>query len=804
MRRPLFAVCLCLVAAAALRLSFFHTPDTGGGQSFLPAADGEEITVTGRVSEKDTKEFMIESVVLFSGAQSESLSDAADSRQTIPIKEKIICKWGSSLKLRLGSTVMLTGTFEPFLAATNPGEFDTAAYYETLGICGRITDVTRLEQSGGYSRWREKLYQLRTYFKDRLYHVFPQKEASVLTAMLLGDKEELDDGIKKLYKENGIVHILSISGLHITMIGMGIYRLFRRAGAPVWAAAVCGGVFLLLYGVMTGMSLSACRAIGMYLIRMLAAVTGRSYDMLTALGVMAAVMVWNHPQYLKNAGFLLSFGSILGVGWLYPALQPEEIRFVPKRYEERRWKRAWDKLCHKMRTGMLQSILAGGSITLVTLPIQLWFYYEMPTYSILLNLLVLPFMGIVMGTGLVTMLLPGTGLVGTITCLILRGYEWICECFHRLPFHTWNPGRPQMWQVAVYYLLLLLLVVIQNKKKQRKSGGSSKGSGEDKRILRQMLRYLHIPLILTLAVTIFALRMRAGHTVTFLDVGQGDSIVVELSSGEVYLFDCGSSSRKKTGEYVLMPYLKYRGIHSIDAVFVSHPDEDHCNGIEELFALGEEEGITVGQLVLPWLADTMREELTSLIQEAGEAAQKEPVRISYIKAGDFFATEDASFLCLHPPEAYGGGSTNACSQCFYIELYGSKGSAGQGNTVSLLLTGDVEGEGEALLLQELKNRSIGNVTVLKVAHHGSKNATCKKILEQLKPGAAVISCGKNNSYGHPHTETLERLNEVNSKVMVTKEHGAIIVQIRNGVNIRSYVRTRLTLLRSSYHSSVRF
>ncbi len=784
MRRPLFAVCLCLVAAVAL-LSFSGMSHTSIGQSALPASGGETVMVTGRVSAKDTKEFIMESVVLLSESQSESISEAADSRQNIPIKEKIICKWEASGKLRLGSTVVLRGIYEPFSRATNPGEFDAAAYYGSLGICGRVTDITNLEQSGEYSRWQENLYQLRTYFKERLYKVFPKKEASILTAMLLGDKEELDGGIKELYMESGIVHILSISGLHITMIGMGIYRLFRRMGAPLWAAAVFGGVFLFLYGVMTGMSVSACRAIGMYAMKMVALVTGRSYDMLTALGVMAAVMVWKHPYYLSNAGFLLSFGSILGVGWLYPALQPEETRFVPKRYEARRWKRTWDKLCYKMWTGVLQSVLSGIAITLLTMPIQLWFYYEIPTYSVLINLLILPFMEILMTTGLVAMLMPGAGLVGTITCLVLKGYEWTCECFNQLPFHTYNPGRPHIWQVVLYYLLLLLLVTIQGMRKQGKIGSYSKSGRKNNCILMQKFCYIHIPFILTLAVIILVLRVRTEHSVTFLNVGQGDSIVVELSTGEVYLFDCGSS-RKKAGEYVLVPYLKYRGIQHIDAVFVSHPDEDHCNGVEELFALGWEEGISVGQLVLPWFADTMQEELAFLIQAAEEAVQEKPVEISYIKAGDSFAVQRASFLCIHPPKAYEGESTNAGSQCFYVKLYGGKREEEKG-AVSLLLTGDVEGDGEELLLQELKDRNIKNVTVLKVAHHGSKNSTCREMLEQLMPQLAVISCGKNNRYGHPHEETLERLKAVESKIMSTADCGAITVQTGKEAKVYGYL-----------------
>ncbi len=755
MRRPLFMVCLCLVAMAALRLWWYEAFHSGGGQSVSSVLeDGEIITVTGRVHQKDTQSFV--------------LSDVAILRQNIPFDKNMICEFAevsesanvglnaekmfheSLTGPKSGSNVTVKGTFRRFQRATNPGEFDVVEYYETRGIGGKLTDITVLSEGAEYSVWRETLYALREYFKGRLYQVFPQKEASVLVAMLLGDKAELDGEVKKLYKDNGIIHILSISGLHITLIGMSIYQMLRRIGVPIWAAAICGGSILCLYGVMTGLSVSACRAIGMYLLRMLAEVVGRTYDMLTALGVLAAIMVWQNPLHLKNAGFLLSFASILAIGWFYPAIQPQDRQDVPKRYEPRGWKRLLKHLYREWKQQLIQSMAASGSITLFTLPIQLWFYYEIPVYSIFLNLLILPFMSLLMMTGLVVMILPGSGILGTITYLVLQGYEWLCECFERLPFHTWNPGKPEVWQMVVYYLILLCVAFWKSKKE----------------------RHIGKILLLTLSVIIIGLHIPRGSIVTFLDVGQGDCVVVELDSGEVFVFDCGSTSRKQVGEYVLVPFLKSRGIQNVDGVFVSHPDKDHYSGIEELLALEGEEGIWVKQIILPAIMRERRdEEFSQVLQmvRAAEASESREIAIAYIGAGDTFSTEGVSFLCLHPPKGYDGEDANEYSQCIYMEV--------AENQISLLLTGDVTGEGERLLLQELKRYGITEVTMLKVAHHGSRYSGSTEFLQTVSPQFAIISCGENNSYGHPHMETIERLHQVGSDILTTPEHGAIRVRI---------------------------
>lgn len=747
MRRPLYVACLCIIAIAALRLWLVHetlspTGDfptsnlrMGDSSEGNPALeDGEIVTVTGRVCTRDTHSFSIDSILVnfkdsdFSFAAN-SQQEFSDSIQQTEVKESI----------KIGSVATVRGEWRYFHAATNPGEFDKEQYYRTLGITGELTNAEVLSCGSDYSYWREALLRIRLYFQRRLYQVFPEKEASVLTAMFLGDKENLDAYVKELYQRNGMIHILSISGLHISIIGLGIYQMLRRAGLPIWLAAILGGIVLILYGVMTGMGVSSCRAIGMYLIRMFAEIVGRTYDMLTALGVTAVILIYMNPAYLEHAGFLLSFGSVLGIGVLYPPLSA---------------------LCSQKT--ILQSALAGASITLATLPIQLWFYYEVPRYSVLLNLLVLPFVGVIMVSGMITMLLPGTGVLGTIACLVLKGYEVLCEAFERLPFHMWNPGRPEIWQVVVYYLILVVACKVAGVIKRKK---------EKWRQVRNKCGIAGIGLLMLLAVICLDSHFPGGSTVTFLDVGQGECILIETGD-EVYLFDCGSSSRRNVGEYILIPYLKYRGIHQIDAVFVSHADIDHCNGIEDLLENGEQEGIEVKKLVLPEIAEDERGEEFAEILELSQG-------VTYIQAGDNFEGEGVNLTCLHPPFEYGTSDSNAYSECFYVKFAGG---------ASLLLTGDVEGDAEKLLIQELRNRGIENITMLKVAHHGSSSSTSEELLEQIQPSVSIISCGRNNRYGHPHAETMIRLEESGTKIFQTSKSGAITVQIKgNQIRIEEFI-----------------
>ena len=214
----------------------------------------------------------------------------------------------------------------------------------------------------------------------------------------------------------------------------------------------------------------------------------------------------------------------------------------------------------------------------------------------------------------------------------------------------------------------------------------------------------------------------------------------------------------------MLPFLKYEGIQCLDGIFVSHPDTDHISGILELLE-DEESQLKVRNLVLAAIAPKRRqEEFSELLLRAEEA---EKLTVSYMGAGTEWMSGSVRFCCLHPQEGTESNSSNAYSQCFLVSC----------GAFSMLLTGDVEGEGEQQLQQVIIREGISDLSVLKVAHHGSANSSPGELLERLRPLVAVISCGVENPYGHPHEALLERLKFLGSRIMSTAEYGAVTVEI---------------------------
>ena len=953
MRRPLFMACLCLVIVLAIG-RILTGADTGDAGVLPP--DGSPVRITGRIDTRTSETIILKSISIIQNDLKYSYSG------------KLQCELTNTQEvqsLRLGQHIVLEGVFSHFDAATNHGEFDVRAYSAGKGIGGRVRKAQILAAEEDYSFLREKLFAFRRRLHDRLAKVFPEKEASVMQTLLLGEKEELDAEVKALYQRNGIAHILSISGLHITLLGMGCYRLLKRLGAPVRVAAAGGAMTLLLYGMMGGMSVPASRAIGMYLLQMLGIFVGRTYDMLTGVGLLAALLVLQQPERLGDVSFLMSFGAVLGICLLTPVFAGDGREdnagvetasgvvawlltvtdiLGDSAYERNKYREGWRKVVYERLWRMVSALKSGfaasAGVILFTLPIQLWFFYEIPVYSVLLNLLVLPFMSVVMAGGILS-LIPGLGIAGTVDCLILWWYEWICERFGELPGAVWCVGRPAKWQMIVYYSGLFVLIIGRNyaekwkrqrlyaayvaennhgdghraeRERQRREtrGVDDSGRGRKRESNRKKMqhsdryseicttRWRHVladfwytwqgvmtyrngvmyrivaAMILVLIVGLLTGNFDRGSRVTFLDVGQGDGIVVETGQG-AYLFDCGSTSRRKIGEYVLKPYLKSRGIQSLRGVFVSHPDEDHMNGILELLENGGEWGITVEQMFLPAITEAERREAFEKLLVAAEYAG---VPVSYIKCGDEIRDSRLRLRCLHPEENTTLADANAYSECFYVEVfakavkwgaaegmevsgeggraasevYGENGSfaagvtgerTGHGDTgerknfgvgagkLSILLTGDVEGEGEQQLTQELQtlktlqeakmlrvaqeSQALQNarklqepqelreqqelwesrrqggfkVDILKVAHHGSGYSTSSEFLAAAGPAAAIISCGRNNSYGHPNAATLQRLEDAKVPWYLTTDYGALTVTVdSHGNRLQGYLRRK--------------
>lgn len=742
MRRPLLLVCTCLFISMAL-----WTQITNPLPRTAEAADweGETMLFIGQVYDKEIRTRYGETIlvlylksILYSTEADASYSEvkqASKKLSDVISTKNLICEISREQLQKMhipdmGSEVFLRGKWQNMSHATNPGEFDAADYYRISDI-GACIKSAQLLGAGVTSRpFREALFQLKEKWVGNLYAVFPQKEASLLAKMLLGVGNGLDEEVQDLYRKNGIIHILSISGLHISLLGMGVYKGLRRLSVPMKIAAVTGGTFILVYGMMTGFGISVSRAIGMYLIHMLGECCGKTYDMLTAMGVLLLGLQLQNPLVAYHSGFLLSFSSVAGVGMLSELLQPPAIMLH---------KKPWDtkliscskKILQRVSSGLVVSL----SVILFTLPIQLYFFYKIPIYSVFINLMVIPFMSIVMIIGIVVMLMPALAFLSPVEIGIFEWFEWLCHQFEKLPGHTLLTGKPDMCRILLYYILLMGIIFL----------------GKRISVLRRILALAGLVLLMIV-------QFEKDFKITMLDVGQGECICVDNGQGQVFLFDGGSSSRQNVGEKVILPFLQHEGIRKINGVFLSHSDTDHCSGILELLESGE---IIIETIYLPGVGEQSLQDFEKILAAAGD------IQVQYVARGDRWELKDMVLTCLHPQAGYEAES-NIYSACYHL----------QKDTFSMLFTGDIESEGEELLTAQLRRSGIKKVDVLKVAHHGSGYSTTENFLSVLDMNMGLISCGRNNRYGHPHEDVLSRLQEVNAEVYRTDEAGAIEVRVK--------------------------
>ena len=717
-----------------------------------------------------------------------------------------VLAYASSDEFSIGQILVITGTISLFEPAANEGGFDVRSYYQSQKIDFGVWVDTVEAVHGTGNRYSNFLMQIRKRLSESIAGC--QGTDGILSAMLLGEKSQLDEEIKSLYRLAGIGHILAISGLHVTMLGIGLYRLLRRCGVRYASCAVFVSFVMLSYGWMTGGSMSTCRAVGMLLVYLLADVLGRGYDMLSALGLVVIVLLWDNPFLIHYSGFWLSVVAVLGVGvtgpvlvgWsncfnehssiLYEGTGIGEKAFeryaigrkaaerkrdksrefgkdeVRKTTVRRRREKSWKDKCR-------ECLLMGLGIQITMLPLVALYYYELPIYALFLNSVVLMFVKYVVGVGGVAAV-AGVWYLGLGTIImkpcnwILGLYQWACELTLSLPGARVITGCPAKWQIVLYYIMLgIFLWVLARRtevlRKQRdakqellKERGSDKKTDRAVVAVHRKIEMFWVALWLILMISVILFHPLEKGEVDILDVGQGDGSYVCTANGTTMFIDGGSLDVPDVGDNRILPFLKYKGVKGIDYWFVSHTDQDHISGLTEVL----ESGYPVRHLVF---AAAVREnektvELAGVAQEAG-------TKVVYMQAGDVLVAGSARLRCLYPTAGEQREDINELSLVLRLEEDGS----------SCLFTGDISSEVEKELLAI---GAIEEVDFLKAAHHGSKYSNSYEFLQALQPKIVSISCGENNRYGHPGEETLERLNQVDSKILRTDQNGEIRIMVK--------------------------
>ena len=742
-RRPL-CVCLLFFLAGYLILYQFWKEPTQSGQQFK---NGQQVELCGVVSEiyKPLK-LSDDSVILYlkqvqNSKINHSFISVKDSKQKTKLNTLgAVCYLDSGQKPpHVGATVQITGTVQQFYEATNPGEFDQITYYKLRGYHFRVYQGTILQESENYDRIRQSLHELRQRTAEVFVFLLGQKNGALASAMVLGRKKDLEEGIKNLYQSAGISHILAISGLHISLVAGGIKKGLEGLRVPKTAVFLLAVGLTVLYGILTGMGVSTLRAILMFILAMTAGILRRTPDMPTSLVIAATYILIREPGYLQDSGFQLSFLAMVGLSLVVPVLkdrgnvwgQPFSVR--------------------KKITGIIWDALAVSlGVALAMMPGLLAHFYTWNPWSLLLNPMV------VLLTGLLLPWLFGLAAAGLlwgsipVMVPILRGLaypaqflfscmETASELIQQLPGSCFHAGMPQIWQIVIFETGLLLLILW------------------GKRIAPGLRMITAICLVM-----IFFWKAPARLQITMLDVGQGQCVVVQTPERQTFLLDAGSTSAEGAGKYTMVPYLKYIGANRIDGIFISHWDEDHVNGMDAILEWTNTERVKVGFLALPDIALA-----DSALNQLLDKAAKYDIPVMRLHAGEVWEKKKCRFICLYPEKKETGENRNELSMMLKIE-YGSFGA---------LFPGDVS-QAQERQVCSLFQEEILRCQVLAAGHHGSSTSSSEKFLKAVDPAIVLISCGVKNQYGHPHQEVLDRLETQKIPWITTADKGAVLVSVK--------------------------
>ena len=768
-KRPLVAAVLFVI----LLIMAYDSLSKDTGFAYI----GKTLSLTGRIKE-------IKSYDVPFGERSYRLKVKADSDEVrafiLKIKESDLfagCNLPNDVDIDLselskrlyGRKISCTGSFEAFDGELNPGQFDANAYYKNEGYTGILDakDIRIVKEEESFSP-DIYLHRLNLAISDKYKKILGDKNAGSLSAMVLGDKRGLDEEIKELYQENSISHLLSISGLHISLLGGAVFLFLRRLKVSFRFPLIASSIILIIYGAFTGFSVSTSRAVIMMSVLFISFAIGKSYDLPSGLALAALILIVINHRAIYQSGFLLSFFAVIGIFYIMP-----ELLYIFK--VDIYHKKGIIKGLHLL----LASIISSISILLATLPIVLNNFYEVSLTGILLNIIVIPLMSLVVITGLLGGFVAlvseilGSFLLG-ITHYILNLYTLFCRLGDRLTFLRLIIGKPDKWQIVLYYLILVIVFYFlalkrrENKLRSLKNN-LSEGYNTSKRIVVTGLMTFTSFLIIAYKPREFSINM--------LDIGQGDCFVINDGNNDIYISDCGSTTVQNVGKTRLLPFLKSKGWGKVDTIFISHMDKDHVNGVNDLLKCAE---ITIGRIIISasYTSDKLN---CAELEELKELAKMRDIKLFYMKKGDEIVGKDISFRCIYPTGEEDIEDQNEASIVMRMDY----------KELSMLFTGDIAGSTEEKII-EGSDKDTLDCDILKVCHHGSKNSSTDDFLKKVSPKLYLISCGLMNRYGHPHRDALSRMTEEGGRILRTDHMGGTQIKLADGKLIITMAGKNLT------------
>ncbi len=667
--------------------------------------------------------------------------------------------------------------------ALNPRGFDYASYVERQGIqaVGTVTgpEAVHVLASTGAADWWWRgwgsIDRSRGVIREAAIRSLSQPALGLFLGIVIGERGYVAEEIQEIFMTTGTVHLLSISGSHLGLIALVVFGAIRRGltllpssvllrvtrfVTPTRLAILGTWIVVTGYALIAGAELATMRAWIMICLAFAAVWIGSEKHLLHALAGAAVLILLHDPRAIGDISFQLSFLSVLAIIWVVAAASRRTNTEEPVHSQWRSWS-----------VQVIEAVVSGAAVTVITIPLVAWYFNQVPWLGLITNLVAVPFTGIVLvPVGLLSAL--GALLHGTehLPLAVFQEtlLEWMVNALHWCANWTggdWRVSAPPLWGMVLFYLGGLLAAGTARLRYQRSVGvglmaaalsgwmwsGSPFADGDHWRV-------------------------------TFLDVGQGDSAVLQLPDGKTVLIDGGSKyERFDMGRGVIAPFLLNQGIRRVDYIIATHPQQDHVGGLPWVIR-----HLEVGEFWHTWIErpEPLFEQLRQAVS-ARKVTDHVAIRGQRIVDGSV-----CRLLVLNPVTSKDGGTSfqNRNGTVLNNESVVTQLTCGRQNTV---FAADIETDG----LRRLAALGQDSATVLKVPHHGARSSLASEWIAQVRPRYAVFSAGRNNSYGHPVPDVIEAYSAVGSDIARTDRDGAIIVTGRVSTSELQIRRMRDSVLR---------
>lgn len=716
----IFAV--CGYANFALQYTILSEP-------FVPYFDNN-VTVTGYVdgackteNNRLTFEFYVEDI----------------NHSGVHIGRKIlvnIYNFSNTGDFSLGRKLILHGILRNPPGSRNPGGFN----YRNYLYSGRIPATLSVNGDNAVkTEYIKKLplkrfgLNLREYILSVLEKNLTGEKAALAAAMLTGYRENLTEVMENAFSASGLTHIMAVSGANLAFLVFPLLWIFSIAGLDRRTGAVLAIPFIFLYILVTGMEASVLRAAVMAVLLLIGRTLYRKAELVNSVAIAVLVLLIINPFMFFDVGFQLSVGATLGLGILYKRVKGIFPGKIP---------------------GFISETLAATiSAQAGVLPILVMNFNKISVISLFSNLLVVPVTGFATCLGALCVIFDSIHpFFGKLAGYALEAVShFILFSADKCASVKWAEIRVPDWSfrlIFLYYAFILLMGIY--------------GLNFFRRNKQAV-----VACVFAVGLVLFVQGIMPGQLkVIFVDVGQGDCILVRTPEGKCFLVDGGGTyNEDETGYYgrqVILPLLMHENIPHIDMAMITHAHSDHMGGIMTLAEIFNVK--SVGLPDYPGCGN----DFGKLI----DVCEERNIPVNFYKEGDVVQLDGKTVLEIYNPPSGDAGTysnlnnTSICGMLKYGEL-------------SILLTGDIEAVAEKNLL---KYEDRIDCDILKVAHHGGKESTAPEFLDLARPEAAVISVGRNN-YGHPSDEVIQRLHLAGSRIYTTEKNGAVIV-ISNGNSYR--------------------